>query len=134
MGKLVYTQTKPIIKVKNKPGHKARQEEYQAWLKRLGLNPNTKKKTKEPFKVLTKQNVPYRREDGQENIPSITSTKPLPELTARKPQYNDEMLERELVAQEETEYKKTCTAPAYNKGPYVYVTPGYDPKTLGRKV
>jgi len=35
---------------------------------------------------------------------------------------------------EEIKAKATRIAPAYNKGPLQYVTPGMDPKTLGRKI
>jgi len=49
--------------------------------------------------------------------------------------YEDpELIERERKAQEEIAYKKTCVAPAYNKGGYQYITEGTDLKTLGRKV
>ena len=39
----------------------------------------------------------------------------------------------ERLAQEEIKRKAKCVAPAYNKGPLMYVSPGTDPASLGRK-
>jgi hypothetical protein len=47
--------------------------------------------------------------------------------------YSDEMLERELKAQEEIERKKKRVSIAYNKGAYQYITDGTDPKDIGKK-
>ena len=49
------------------------------------------------------------------------------------PVYEGEMAEREAKARKEIERKKKSVAIPYNKGGYVYVTPGMDPKTFGRK-
>lgn len=54
-------------------------------------------------------------------------------VPVERPQYEGEMLERELAARKEIEYKKTCVAIPYNKGAYQYVTEGMDPKNFGRK-
>jgi hypothetical protein len=43
------------------------------------------------------------------------------------------MAERERKAQQEIAFKRSCVAPAYNKGGYQYITPETDPKTIGRK-
>lgn len=40
----------------------------------------------------------------------------------------------EILAKKEKQYKSKCTAPAYNKGAYMYVTPNSDPRSLGRKI
>lgn len=46
---------------------------------------------------------------------------------------NEEMQEREKKAQQEIMYKKTCTAPAYNKGPYMYIYNKEEAKDAGKK-
>lgn len=40
----------------------------------------------------------------------------------------------EEVAKKEISAKAERTAPAYNKGPYMYLTPGISAKSIGRKV
>jgi hypothetical protein len=54
-----------------------------------------------------------------------------PDVTQKR--YSDEMLERELKAQEEIERKKKRVSIAYNKGNYVYLTEGFNPKDIGKK-
>jgi len=39
----------------------------------------------------------------------------------------------EAIAQLEIKRKSRQVAVAYNKGPYTYITPGFDPKAVGRK-
>ena len=45
---------------------------------------------------------------------------------------DEELAERERKAQEEIERKKMCTAPAYNKGGYQYVSSEEQAKMIGR--
>ncbi|ANH51004.1 hypothetical protein HOT61_gp064 [Salmonella phage S116] len=45
---------------------------------------------------------------------------------------DEELAERERKAQEEIERKKLCTAPAYNKGGYQYVSSEEQAKMIGR--
>lgn len=45
---------------------------------------------------------------------------------------DEELAERERKAQEEIERKKMCTAPAYNKGAYQYVSNTEQAKMVGR--
>ncbi|QXV77276.1 hypothetical protein bas31_0070 [Escherichia phage DaisyDussoix] len=45
---------------------------------------------------------------------------------------DEELAERERKAQEEIERKKLCTAPAYNKGAYQYVSDAEQAKMVGR--
>ncbi|EJT0117277.1 hypothetical protein PJM41_0093 [Salmonella phage vB_SenS_UTK0009] len=45
---------------------------------------------------------------------------------------DEELAERERKAQEEIERKKMCTAPAYNKGAYQYVSDEEQAKMVGR--
>lgn len=70
----------------------------------------------------------YRRNDVS-HIPSKLSMTvkqhPIREL-------NEDMLERERIAQVEIERKKKCTAPAYNKGAYQYVATEEQAKDVGR--
>lgn len=45
---------------------------------------------------------------------------------------DEELAESERKAQEEIERKKLCTAPAYNKGGYQYVSSEEQAKMIGR--
>lgn len=45
---------------------------------------------------------------------------------------HEEMLAREAKAQAEIERKKLCTAPAYNKGAYQYISDEEQAKMVGR--
>lgn len=45
---------------------------------------------------------------------------------------DDEMAERERIALKEIERKKLCTAPAYNKGGYQYISSEEQAKHIGR--
>ena len=45
---------------------------------------------------------------------------------------DEEMAERERLAQLEIERKKLCTAPAYNKGGYQYISSEEQAKHIGR--
>lgn len=47
-------------------------------------------------------------------------------------EHQEEMEAREALAQKEIEFKKTCTAPAYNKGGYQYVSSEEQAKMIGR--
>ena len=73
---------------------------------------------------------PYQRETP--HYPSISSGE-IQATTKVKPKYKGEMAERERKAQQEIAFKRSCVAPAYNKGGYQYITPETDPKTIGRK-
>lgn len=42
--KLIYTSTKTVGKVKKKPGWQKAQAEYDAWLKKHGIDPGVKRK------------------------------------------------------------------------------------------
>ena len=56
---------------------------------------------------------------------------------ARKPvdySENPEMAAREAAAQEEKDRKRKRLAPAYNKGPVMYITDDTNPAELGRKL
>jgi len=52
---------------------------------------------------------------------------------AKTVKYEGEMAQRESAAQEEVEAKKKRIAPMYNKGAYMLITDGTDPKEIGRK-
>jgi hypothetical protein len=127
MTTIIKLSTKPI-KTRRKSGHTQRTAEYNAWLDKLGV----KNKQETPFRPLTSVPKVIRRPDHRE-LPSVeiyggSATK------KNAPKYEGELAEREKKAQQEIAYKKTCVAPYCNKGGYVYVTPGMDPTTLGRKV
>jgi len=75
------------------------------------------------------------RRDTGPRIPSWTEQAPgnIPaQHFNQSPSYEGDLLRRELAAQREIEYKKTCVAPLH-KSNYVYVTEGMDPRGFGRK-
>ena len=45
----------------------------------------------------------------------------------------EEYQKREEAARQEIERKKTCIAPAYNKGAYQYIASEYKAKDAGKK-
>lgn len=47
---------------------------------------------------------------------------------------NPELAEREAKAQKEKDHKRKRLAPAYNKGPVMYITDDTNPAELGRKL
>ena len=51
----------------------------------------------------------------------------------RDEKYEGDMALREMKARMETERKKQRVAPAYNKGPTMFITDETDPSDLGRK-
>jgi hypothetical protein len=122
------TGHKPRVKVKKKPGHAQRDQEYKQWLAKHEVS--SKKKSFVPY---TPPVIHTRPDSSTSHIKSagigVGSA-----LIPAQPKYEGEMAEREREAQKEIDYKKTCVAPVCNKGNYIYVTPGMDPKTLGRKV
>jgi len=128
----IYTgKSKPANK---KPGWQQREAEYQAWLtgvqnQKLGLS-HTTKKGKVKAKDLVVPASPVVLEDRLYRHPSLNTfggsgTKPVARPNIM---YKDdpEMLARELAARQ----VKHNTAPAYNKGPVIFVTEEEITKTL----
>ena len=72
---------------------------------------------------------PYRRNDYS-TIPSASSVGNVSNVSA--PILDEEMQERERLAQLEIERKKKCTAPLYNKGAYQYVATEEQAKDVGK--
>lgn len=66
-------------------------------------------------------------------INSVRTTESCTGPSIERPRYEGEMLEREQSAMEEIERKKKRVGITVNKGAYQYLTPGMDPKTLGKK-
>ncbi|QFR57687.1 hypothetical protein CPT_Slocum_130 [Serratia phage Slocum] len=87
---------------------------------------------KEPdFIPLRKRAQPLRKVRKANIQEPDTRNPPEPEWRLR---YEDEeMAERERLAQEEIERKKLCTAPAYNKGGYQYIASKEMAEDAGRK-
>lgn len=83
-----------------------------------------------PFKTLNRPELV--RENNTDNIPSVMTNTPSPNLYVRKPAYEGNMAERERVAQEEIERKKQCVAPAFNKGAYTYIASKEQALSVGR--
>lgn len=102
-------------------------EQYKAWCKRVGLDPN-KSISKSEFTPLQAPKI-YRRDEG-ENYPSHEFQGKIE--YKEKPHYEGEMLERELAAQKEIERKKMRVAPLH-KSNYIYIDDGINPAGLGRK-
>lgn len=102
---------------------------YRVW--------NAPKKKATKFKPLTAKHIPTvvaSRPGALDYKQYASSTSDgVALLSERGQKYEGEMAEREKVAREEIEYKKTCVAIPYNKGAYQYVTEGMDPKNFGRK-
>lgn len=68
-------------------------------------------------------------------VVSVKPKLPTPKTQQKQtPRLQGDMLEREKVAQQETERKKQRVAPLYNKGPIQFITDDTDLTTLGRKV
>lgn len=56
----------------------------------------------------------------------------LPPAPKAKEILDEEMAEREAIAQAEVERKKMCVAPAFNKGGYTYIYNEEQAKMVGR--
>lgn len=56
----------------------------------------------------------------------------LPPAPVSREILDEEMAERERIALREIERKKLCTAPAYNKGGYQYISSEEQAKHIGR--
>ena len=92
--------------------------------------PRKPKKEKEPSStVLASKN--YRRA-GVEHVESFRPGR-VPQQASPIRYDDEEMRERERLAQKEIKRKKMRVAPMYNKGGYQYVTDETDPSDLGRK-
>jgi hypothetical protein len=122
------TGTKPVVKVKRKPGHAQREADYKLWLAQYG-NPK-KKKSFTPYIPPT---IMTRPDSSTSHIKSVGDGVGSAVIPAQ-PVYEGKMAEREREAQKEIAWKKTCVAPVCNKSNYIYITPGMDPTTLGRKI
>lgn len=83
------------------------------------------------FKPLRKRAQPLRKVKKANIQEPDTRNPPEPEWRLR---YDDEeMAERERLAQLEIERKKLCTAPAYSKGAYQYIASQEMAEDAGRK-
>ena len=109
-----------------KPGWAKEQAEYEAWLKSVTTMSTNFARTPKPKTVKAAtavvQNAPVVEKERLNKAPSLSTfggagTKPVnrPELMYRD---DPEMLERELKARE----RKFNVAPAYNKGPTIFVS------------
>lgn len=125
---IIKTGTKPIVKVRRKPGYAQQKQQYEHWLSNHGVTG----KRENTFKPLTTVPKVVRR-PSHSQMPSVEIKGGLATVKPT-PKYEGELAEREKKAQREIAYKKTCVAPYCNKGGYVYVTEGMDPTTLGRKI
>lgn len=134
---LIYVGTKSAKKQNKKAGWKKEQEEYEAWLAKHGVEPKSKKHTSKSSKVVVtrpvsspylqqqtiiKQRMELEKAQSQKKF-SEKLVEPPKEVKIHDPRVlykdNPEMLERELKARE----RKFLTAPAYNKGGDMLVTP-----------
>lgn len=125
---IIYTNTK-AKKVKKSPGWRHTQEEYAAWLKRVQtetLSGRAAKavKASESRDLNNYLAVPRRQ---VRKIDSLIGTGKaicgksvsIPEVMYKG---DEEKIQREKLAREETDSKKLRTAPVYNKGGNVYMT------------
>lgn len=137
---LIYAGTKSAKKQNKKAGWKKEQEEYEAWLKKHGVDTSKKSKStraKTSSKVVVSRPVNSSYSQQQALVKSRLAEEKVnrEKLLAQKyevekvePKIHDprvlykdnpEMLERELKARE----RKFITAPAFNKGAAMLVTP-----------
>lgn len=105
--------------------------EYEAWQRKHGIDPTSRKKRVLPLESLTLTSTSYVRETP--HYPSRT-TLTQPHATARRRSVLDSLATERPEIADEIRRKATATAPAYNKGAYQYITPETDLTTLGRKV
>lgn len=125
--------TKSQVKIKRKPGHAQKSDDYAKWLAQYGAKP-TKKKTVKPFIPYNPARPPEIRPDGiTSHIKSVGDGVGSAVIPAQI-KYEGDLAVREKAALKEIAYKKTCVAPICNKSNYIYVTEGMDPTTLGRKL
>jgi len=110
---------------------KAKPIDEERWDRLVGSRSKPKKrKKKDQFKselVLTKP-AAYRSIDVNR-----LDTRAHHTYKKRDERYTGELAERERLAQEELERKKTRVAPAYSKGAYQYISDETDLSDLGRK-
>lgn len=130
---IIYTGNKSTVKAKKKVGWKKAEEEYQAWLAKHGVTTSKKSsaKTKSGSKLLVcisthqedvvKQRMAAEKAARMQHQSQVI-LQPAP-VKVHDPRVlykdNADMLERELKARE----RKFATAPAYNKGGDMLVTP-----------
>lgn len=80
--------------------------------------------------------IPTYEYDDPVQARSMPSAHLAPTVTQPKVEYEDnsEMALREALAQKEKDRKRTRLAPAYNKGPVMYITDETNLTELGRKI
>lgn len=71
-----------------------------------------------------------RRGSTVNHIPSVVA--PVEPVVKQKATMSEEMAEREKLAQIEIKRKKQCMAPAFNKGPYMYIGSAAQAKDAGK--
>ena len=127
---MIFIKEKPLKKPKRKPGWQQKEAEYQAWLKQVNsvslfgnkTSPFKQSAIKQPVKPISLVQ-PQGPVDRPSPRPASLMTfggiggKPLQTPEALYPN-NPELQERERKARE----RKFNTAPAYNKGPSIYVS------------
>lgn len=92
------------------------------------------KKYKPPaFKPLETKLFSNRRTTVFDSATSVETNTSLLSVNTQ-PEYEGEMLERELAAQEEIAAKKKRVAPHFSKGAYQYITDDGIVRDLGKKI
>ena len=119
---------------------KKEKKEYQEWLKKNKV----KKISKEQQEKLNQERLRNslndpRRRDLPSNVSQTSFLSRMetchPEISKAVQKYDDqEMAKREAIAQEQIALKRQRTAPLYNKGPYMFLTPDTDLTTIGKKI
>lgn len=87
-------------------------------------------------KEISLHKIPKYEYDDKSKARSIPSATAVAAPTKIETDYTDnpELAAREVLAQQEKDRKRKRLAPAYNKGPVMYITDGMDPAELGRKL
>ena len=87
-------------------------------------------------KEISLHQIPKYEYDDKSKARSIPSATAVAAPTRIEIDYTEtpELAAREALAQREKDRKRKRLAPAYNKGPIMYITDGMDPAELGRKL
>jgi hypothetical protein len=129
---LIYTSQKSIKKPQNT---KKRQENKKSWEELCeSLGVKAYQKSKKKFMLLKKDPLQVVNElNAHRSLAHLPSPHVIIPKVKDRIRYEGEMAEREARAQIEIEAKKKRVGILYNKGPYGFLSPGINPKDLGRK-
>ena len=123
--------TKQRLTNKQLAAKRQQQQREQAELAKL-----LKQRPKTDNRDISVNAIPSYQYDDPVQARSIPSASPIPTVTQLAVKYEEhsELALREALAQQEKDRKRKRLAPAYNKGPVMYITDETNPAELGRKL